>query len=115
MESDESTTNGSKTVFHKVALPDYNSKFILGVHRRKVFFNYKKRLRLQSPRKKVSYGYCCYLLFVGSSCHFMLAGFEYFASFQILKGELFIRLIDLMQAVVHFFLHLNPTLLEMVI
>ncbi|MBA0783963.1 hypothetical protein Gotri_001596, partial [Gossypium trilobum] len=31
MESDESTTDGSKTVFHKLALPDYSSKFIFGV------------------------------------------------------------------------------------
>ncbi|MBA0574264.1 hypothetical protein Golob_001491, partial [Gossypium lobatum] len=30
MESDESTTDGSKTVFHKLALPDYSSKFIFG-------------------------------------------------------------------------------------
>ncbi|TYI40451.1 hypothetical protein ES332_A02G163400v1 [Gossypium tomentosum] len=53
MESDESTTNGLKTVFHKVALPDYNSKFILReVYRRKVFFNYEKRLRLRSLSEK---------------------------------------------------------------
>ncbi|MBA0824587.1 hypothetical protein Goarm_021244 [Gossypium armourianum] len=71
MKSDESTTDGSKTMFHKVTLPDYNSKFILGeVYRRKVFFNYEKRLRLRSPPEKV---------------------FEYFAYFQILKGELFMR------------------------
>nr|KJB18321.1 hypothetical protein B456_003G046800 [Gossypium raimondii] len=80
MESDESTTDGSKTMFHKVALPDYNSKFILGeVYRRKVFFNYEKRLRLRSPPEKV---------------------FEYFAYFQISKGELFMRPVDIMQAVV---------------
>ncbi|PPD68797.1 hypothetical protein GOBAR_DD34322 [Gossypium barbadense] len=83
MESDESTTDGSKTMFHKVALPDYNSKFILGeVYRRKVFFNYEKRLRLRSPPEKV---------------------FEYFAYFQISKEELFMRPVDLMQAVVPVF------------
>ncbi|MBA0794033.1 hypothetical protein Gohar_018400 [Gossypium harknessii] len=83
MKSDESTTDGSKTMFHKVTLPDYNSKFILGeVYRRKVFFNYEKRLRLRSPPEKV---------------------FEYFAYFQISKGELFIRPVDLMQVVVPVF------------
>ncbi|KAK8261919.1 hypothetical protein V6Z12_D13G220500 [Gossypium hirsutum] len=83
MESDESTTDGSKTVFHKLALPDYSSKFIFGeVYRRKVFFNYEKRLRLRSPPEKV---------------------FEYFASFQTPEGELFMRPADLMRAVVPVF------------
>ncbi|KAA3486256.1 calcium uptake protein 1, mitochondrial-like isoform X1 [Gossypium australe] len=83
MESDESTTDGSKTVFHKLALPDYSSKFIFGeVYRRNVFFNYEKRLRLRSPPEKV---------------------FEYFASFQTPEGELFMRPADLMRAVVPVF------------
>ncbi|KAH1113802.1 hypothetical protein J1N35_007180 [Gossypium stocksii] len=52
------------------------------VYRRKVFFNYEKQLRLWSPSEKV---------------------FEYFASFQISKGELFMRPLDLTQAMVPVF------------
>ncbi|XVF35636.1 hypothetical protein REPUB_Repub18cG0163100 [Reevesia pubescens] len=78
-ESDD----GSRNAFHKLALPDYNSKFIFGeVYRRKVFFNYEKRLRLRSPPEKV---------------------FEYFASFRTPKGELLMRPADLMRAVVPVF------------
>ncbi|MBA0566963.1 hypothetical protein Golob_011734 [Gossypium lobatum] len=80
MKSDESTIDGSKTVFHKLALPDNISKFIFReVYKRKVFFNYEKRLRLQSPPEKV---------------------FEYFAYFQTPEGELFMRRVNLMRAVV---------------
>ncbi|MBA0864936.1 hypothetical protein Goshw_007458 [Gossypium schwendimanii] len=80
MKSDESTIDGSKTVFHKLALLDNISKFIFReVYKRKVFFNYEKRLRLQSPPEKVS---------------------EYFASFQTPEGELFMRPVNLMRAVV---------------
>ncbi|MBA0707228.1 hypothetical protein Golax_019296, partial [Gossypium laxum] len=71
MESDESTTDGSKTMFRKVALPDYNLSSSWEVYRRKVFFNYEKRLRLRSPPEK--------------------------------KWELFMRPVDLMQAVVPVF------------
>ncbi|MBA0852835.1 hypothetical protein Goshw_010270, partial [Gossypium schwendimanii] len=49
------------------------------MYRRKVFFNYEKRLRLRSPLETV---------------------FEYFASFQTSKGELFMRPVDLMGAMV---------------
>ncbi|KAK8257069.1 hypothetical protein V6Z12_1Z007500 [Gossypium hirsutum] len=95
MESDESTTDGSKTVFHKLALPDYSSKFIFGeVYRRKVFFNYEKRLRLRSPPEKVNVSNL-YLVFIRF--------FEYFASFQTPEGELFMRPADLMRAVVPVF------------
>ncbi|XP_039027812.1 calcium uptake protein, mitochondrial-like [Hibiscus syriacus] len=83
VESVDSNVDGSKGVFRKLALPDYSSKFIFGeVYRRKVFFNYEKRLRLGSPPEKV---------------------FEYFASFQTPEGELLMRPADLMRAVVPVF------------
>ncbi|EOY29413.1 Calcium ion binding protein, putative isoform 1 [Theobroma cacao] len=79
----ESTVDGSRNAFRKLALPDYSSKFIFGeVHRRKVFFNYEKRLRLRSPPEKV---------------------FVYFASFRTPEGELLMRPADLMRAVVPVF------------
>ncbi|OMO90764.1 putative calcium ion binding protein [Corchorus olitorius] len=79
----ESAVDGSRKGFRKLALPNYSSKFIFGeVYRRKVFFNYEKRLRLRSPPEKV---------------------FEYFASFRNPKGELFMRPADLMRAVVPVF------------
>ncbi|KAL3532261.1 hypothetical protein ACH5RR_005782 [Cinchona calisaya] len=59
------------------------SKFIFkDTYRRKVFFNYEKRLRLQSPPEKV---------------------FEYFASFHSPSGEVFMTPADLMRAVVPVF------------
>ncbi|MBA0761086.1 hypothetical protein Gotri_023781 [Gossypium trilobum] len=91
MESDESTTDGSKTMFHKVALPDYNSKFILGV----------SNLYLVFVRYLMDIVVIYSLLGLHvSSC---LQVFEYFACFQISKGELFMRPVDLMQAVVPVF------------
>ncbi|XP_039024441.1 calcium uptake protein, mitochondrial-like [Hibiscus syriacus] len=76
-------SDGSQGLFRKLALPDYSSKFIFGeVYRRKVFFNYEKRLRLRSPPEKV---------------------FQYFASFQTPEGELLMRPADLMRAVVPVF------------
>ncbi|XVE53573.1 hypothetical protein DITRI_Ditri03aG0013700 [Diplodiscus trichospermus] len=82
-ETAESTLDGSRNAFRKLALPDYSSKFIFGeVFRRKVFFNYEKRLRLRSPPEKV---------------------FEYFASYQTPEGELLMRPADLMRAVVPVF------------
>ncbi|XP_022750298.1 calcium uptake protein, mitochondrial-like isoform X2 [Durio zibethinus] len=82
-ETAESTRDGSRNAFRKRALPDYSSTFIFGdVFRRKVFFNYEKRLRLRSPPEKV---------------------FEYFASFRTPKGELLMRPADLMRAVVPVF------------
>lgn len=51
-------------------------------YRRKVFFNYEKRLRLQSPPEKV---------------------FDYFASFRSPSGEVFMTPADLMRAVVPVF------------
>ncbi|PPR94386.1 hypothetical protein GOBAR_AA26285 [Gossypium barbadense] len=82
-ETAESAVDGSKNAFRKLALPDYSSKFIFGEeYRRKVFFNYEKRLRLRSPPEKV---------------------FEYFASFQTPEGELLMRPADLMRAIVPVF------------
>ncbi|KFK29819.1 hypothetical protein AALP_AA7G183100 [Arabis alpina] len=67
----------------KLALPGYTSRFIFGdAFRRKIFFNYEKRLRLQSPPEKV---------------------FEYFASVRTAKGELLMKPADLMRAVVPVF------------
>ncbi|XP_027332358.1 calcium uptake protein, mitochondrial-like [Abrus precatorius] len=59
------------------------SKFLFkDGYRRRVFFNYEKRVRLQSPPEKV---------------------FEYFASVRTPSGEVFMTPADLMRAVVHVF------------
>ncbi|KAL5190010.1 Calcium uptake protein, mitochondrial [Glycine soja] len=62
-------------------------------YRSKVFFNYEKRLQLHSPPEKV---------------------FEYFASCRTPEGELLMKPVDLMRAVVPVFplfsLHQNPNL-----
>ncbi|GAB4832760.1 hypothetical protein Ancab_006777 [Ancistrocladus abbreviatus] len=58
-------------------------KFLFGDdYRRRVFFNYEKRMRLRSPPEKV---------------------FEYFASIQAGNGEVFMTPADLMRAVVPVF------------
>ncbi|XP_077236707.1 calcium uptake protein, mitochondrial-like [Tasmannia lanceolata] len=58
-------------------------KYIFGeAYRRRVFFNYEKRIRLRSPPEKV---------------------FEYFASFRTPEGELFMTPADLMRAIVPVF------------
>ncbi|XP_021887753.1 calcium uptake protein, mitochondrial [Carica papaya] len=73
----------SNSLLRKFSLPDYSSKFIFGdAYRRKVFFNYEKRLRLRSPPEKV---------------------FEYFASVKTPEGEILMRPSDLMRAVVPVF------------
>ncbi|CAH2077289.1 unnamed protein product [Thlaspi arvense] len=73
----------SRSFVPKLALPGYNSRFIFGdAYRRKIFFNYEKRLRLQSPPEKV---------------------FEYFASVRTAKGELLMKPADLMRAIVPVF------------
>ncbi|XP_011626389.1 calcium uptake protein, mitochondrial isoform X1 [Amborella trichopoda] len=60
-----------------------NTKFLFGeAYRRRVFFNYEKRLRLRSPPEKV---------------------FEYFASHRHHHGEMFMTPADLMRAVVPVF------------
>ncbi|XP_027183323.1 calcium uptake protein, mitochondrial [Coffea eugenioides] len=59
------------------------SKFLFGdAYRRKVFFNYEKRIRMRSPPEKV---------------------FEYFASHCADNGEIFMTPADLMRAVVPVF------------
>ncbi|XP_019236576.1 PREDICTED: calcium uptake protein 1, mitochondrial-like isoform X2 [Nicotiana attenuata] len=55
---------------------------IRDAYRRKVFFNYEKRIRMRSPPEKV---------------------FEYFASFEADDGEIFMTPADLMRAVVPVF------------
>nr|TKS11564.1 hypothetical protein D5086_0000072080 [Populus alba] len=58
-------------------------RFLLGdSYRRRVFFNYEKRIRLQSPPEKI---------------------FEYFASFKKPDGEVLMTPSDLMRAVVPVF------------
>ncbi|MBA0763480.1 hypothetical protein Gotri_012915 [Gossypium trilobum] len=91
IENDESTTDGSKIVFHKLALPDYNSKFIFGVSN--LYLVFVKYLM------DIVVIYSLLGLHV-SSC---LQVFEYFSSFQTPKGELFMRPVDLMGAVVPVF------------
>uniref|UniRef100_A0A2N9IAQ1 EF-hand domain-containing protein n=1 Tax=Fagus sylvatica TaxID=28930 RepID=A0A2N9IAQ1_FAGSY len=67
----------STSSFRKVALLKSPNAY-----RRKVFFNYEKRMRLRSPPEKV---------------------FEYFASFRSPDGELLMKPGDLMRAVVPVF------------
>ncbi|XP_010527118.1 PREDICTED: calcium uptake protein 1, mitochondrial [Tarenaya hassleriana] len=84
-EAGEDTVDdlGSGSFFQKLAVPDYSSRFIVGdAFRRKVFFNYEKRLRLQSPPEKV---------------------FEYFASVRTAEGERMMKPADLMRAIVQVF------------
>ncbi|KAH7524607.1 hypothetical protein FEM48_Zijuj06G0137300 [Ziziphus jujuba var. spinosa] len=90
--ADSSTPTGEATVvdvwrsnslFRKLSLPDSGPKFLFGdEYRRKIFFNYEKRIRLRSPPEKV---------------------FEYFASFRTPEGELLMKPADLMRAVVPVF------------
>lgn len=88
--ADESTVDHdlssfSSSLFRKLSLPDYkhSSTFLFGeAYRRKVFFNYEKRMRLRSPPEKV---------------------FEYFASVRSPEGELLMTPADLMRAVVPVF------------
>ncbi|KAL6534122.1 hypothetical protein OROHE_013955 [Orobanche hederae] len=59
------------------------SKFLFGeAYRRKIFFNYEKRIRMRSPPEKV---------------------FEYFASIRADDGEVFMTAADLMRALVPVF------------
>lgn len=65
------------------SLPDKKSKFIFGdAFRRKVFFNYEKRIRMRSPPEKV---------------------YEYFATFTNSDGKVLMTPADLMRAVVPVF------------
>ncbi|CAK8569992.1 unnamed protein product [Lathyrus sativus] len=67
----------------KFSLPETSGTFIFGeAYRRKVFFNYEKRMRLRSPPEKV---------------------FEYFASYRSPQREVLMMPADLMRAVVPVF------------
>ncbi|KAL6974037.1 hypothetical protein U1Q18_028220 [Sarracenia purpurea var. burkii] len=67
----------------EITEPAKKSKFIFGdAYRRKVFFKYEKRIRMQSPPEKV---------------------FEYFASIRTPSGEMLMTPADLMRAVVPVF------------
>ncbi|XP_030548386.1 calcium uptake protein, mitochondrial-like [Rhodamnia argentea] len=73
----------SRSLFRKLSFPDYSPKYLFGdEYRRRVFFNYEKRIRLRSPPEKV---------------------FEYFASFRTPEGETLMKPADLMRAVVPVF------------
>ncbi|XP_024446326.1 calcium uptake protein, mitochondrial isoform X2 [Populus trichocarpa] len=83
--STESKVNDRRLIsfLPKLSLPDYSSNYIFGdAFRRKIFFNYEKRIRLRSPPEKV---------------------FEYFASLRTPDGEVLMTPEDLMRAVVPVF------------
>ncbi|XP_058724878.1 calcium uptake protein, mitochondrial [Vicia villosa] len=84
---DSEDQNGSRfspsSLFAKLSLPETSGTFIFGeAFRRKVFFNYEKRMRLRSPPEKV---------------------FEYFASYRSPQREVLMMPADLMRAVVPVF------------
>ncbi|KAL6215064.1 hypothetical protein ACLB2K_014495 [Fragaria x ananassa] len=73
----------TRALLRKLSLPEIRAKFLFGdAYRRRIFFNYEKRMRLRSPPEKV---------------------FEYFASACTSEGELLMRPEDLMRAVVPVF------------
>ncbi|KAK7383486.1 hypothetical protein VNO78_29165 [Psophocarpus tetragonolobus] len=72
-----------RSFFPKISLPETSGSLLLGdAFRRKIFFNYEKRIRLRSPPEKV---------------------FEYFASDRSPEGEVLMKPADLMRAVVPVF------------
>ncbi|WJX09798.1 hypothetical protein P8452_00593 [Trifolium repens] len=81
-----STPNSEDQNQHRYSPSSFFSKFSLPetskAYRRKVFFNYEKRIRLRSPPEKV---------------------FEYFASYRSPEGEVLMIPADLMRAVVPVF------------
>ncbi|MED6186674.1 hypothetical protein PIB30_069007 [Stylosanthes scabra] len=79
----ESERCSTPSFFRKLSLPESSSFFLFGdAYRRKVFFNYEKRIRLRSPPEKV---------------------FAYFASYHTPEGELLMKPADLMRALVPVF------------
>ncbi|MED6209238.1 hypothetical protein PIB30_052762 [Stylosanthes scabra] len=79
----ESERCSTPSLFRKLSLSESSSFFLFGdAYRRKVFFNYEKRIRLRSPPEKV---------------------FEYFASYHTPEGEPLMKPADLMRAVVPVF------------
>ncbi|KAF4388355.1 hypothetical protein G4B88_013192 [Cannabis sativa] len=72
-----------RSLLQKLSLPAHSASYIFGeAYRRRVFFNYEKRIRLRSPPEKV---------------------FEYFASCRTSEGEILMKPADLMRAVVPVF------------
>ncbi|XP_019415127.1 PREDICTED: calcium uptake protein 1, mitochondrial isoform X2 [Lupinus angustifolius] len=81
--STHTPTFSNPLFFSKLSLPQSSYTSLLSDgYRRKVFFNYEKRIRLHSPPEKV---------------------FEYFASCRSPEGELLMRPTDLMRAIVPVF------------
>ncbi|KAG5045164.1 hypothetical protein JHK82_014548 [Glycine max] len=80
--SNNAPRSSSPPLFEKSSLPESTHDHLLFGGKSKVFFNYEKRLRLHSPPEKV---------------------FEYFASCRTLEGELLMKPVDLMRAVVPVF------------
>ncbi|XP_072978210.1 calcium uptake protein, mitochondrial isoform X1 [Typha angustifolia] len=79
--------SGTEDSNYQISLMDASKekkpKFLFGdSYRRRVFFNYEKRIRMRSPPEKI---------------------FEYFASFRSPKGEAYMLPADLMRAVVPVF------------
>ncbi|XP_027329326.1 calcium uptake protein, mitochondrial-like isoform X2 [Abrus precatorius] len=75
--------NRRRSLFDNFSLPESTGTLLFGdAFRRKIFFNYEKRIRLRSPPEKV---------------------FEYFASDRSSEGELMMKPVDLMRAVVPVF------------
>nr|POF23796.1 isoform 2 of calcium uptake protein, mitochondrial [Quercus suber] len=81
-DASSSSSSSVSAFFPKSALPQTPKYFFGDAYRRRVFFNYEKRMRLRSPPEKV---------------------FEYFASFRSPDGELLMKPADLMRAVVPVF------------
>lgn len=77
-----SSSSSVSAYFPKLALPQTPKNLFGDAYRRRVFFNYEKRMRLRSPPEKV---------------------FEYFASLRSPDGELLMKPADLMRAVVPVF------------
>nr|GMD42609.1 calcium uptake protein, mitochondrial-like [Ipomoea batatas] len=80
-------------------------KFLFGdAFRRKVFFNYERRIRMRSPPEKVSRQRkpVEHVLLL-SLTKYVFKVFEYFASFHGHDGEIFMTPADLMRAVVPVF------------
>ncbi|KAB1204657.1 Calcium uptake protein 1, mitochondrial [Morella rubra] len=78
-----SFADGSTVSAFRNSVLTESPKYLFGdAFRRKIFFNYEKRMRLRSPPEKV---------------------FEYFASFRSPEGELLMKPADLMRAVVPVF------------
>nr|XP_034895349.1 receptor-like protein 15 [Populus alba] len=95
-------------------LPHKKKKRFLYSYRRRVFFNYEKRIRLQSPPEKLAFFFSDLRIHYDSKYALLLIGnptakpgggkvFEYFASFKTPDGEVLMTPADLMRAVVPVF------------